>query len=160
MAYKKLSEQLQELNNPQRSDTFVKLFREAVREGKFEAAQLSERFTIPKQFRRRGAEDTYQRDTREMLFEVTPEFERWFEQTNQDLAASPSRGSGKVRPSLEAIESGQLDFKALAEETRRRLQSSFEKGQTLGKSRAATRGAAKAQPKGRGKAKAARAART
>lgn len=153
MAYKKLSEQLQDLSNPQRSDAFIRLFREAVREGRIEAAQLPERFTIPKQFRRRGEEGSYQREGREMLFEVTPEFERWFEQANQDLAASPSRGSGKVKPSLEAVESGQLDFKTLAADTRRRLQASFEKGQTLGKSRAATRGATKGQSKGRPKAK-------
>ncbi|BDP40041.1 hypothetical protein DAETH_00100 [Deinococcus aetherius] len=134
MAYKKLSEQMHELDNVQRSDAFLKQFREAVREGKFEATYLPERFTLPKQFSRRGGEGTYQRETKEMLFEVTPAFEKWFEQTNKDLVAT--RRAGTVKPSLEAIESGQLDFKALAAETRKRMQASFEKGQTLGKSRA------------------------
>ncbi len=73
MAYKKLSEQVHELSNPQRSDTFVKMFRDAVRDGKFEAAYMPERFTMPKQFTRRGSEGSYQRDTKEMLFEVTPQ---------------------------------------------------------------------------------------
>ncbi|WP_216323830.1 hypothetical protein [Deinococcus aestuarii] len=134
MAYKKLSEQMHELDNVQRSDAFLKLFREAVREGQFEATYLPERFTLPKQFSRRGGEGTYQRETKEMLFEVTPDFEKWFEQTNKDLGAT--RRAGTVKPSLEAIESGQLDFKELAADTRKRMQASFEKGQTLGKSRA------------------------
>ena len=125
---------MQKLSNPQRTDTFVKMFRDAVRQGQFEAAYMPERFTLPKQFSRRGGEGTYQRETKEMLFEVTPAFEKWFEQTNKDLGAT--RRAGTVKPSLEAIESGQLDFGALAAETRKRMQASFEKGQTLGKSRA------------------------
>lgn len=136
MAYRKLSEQMHELDNVQRSDAFLKLFREAVRQGEFEATFLPERFTMPKQFSRRGAEGTYQRETKEMLFEVTPAFEKWFEQTNKDLGVT--RRAGNVKPSMEAIESGQLDFRTLAEDTRRRMQASFEKGQALGKSRART----------------------
>lgn len=156
MAYRKLSEQLRELKNPQRSDAFIKQFREAVREGKLDATYLSERFTLPKEFKRRGAEGSYQRDSREMLFEVTPEFEQWFEQTNQDLSA-PGR-VGKPKPTAENIEAGLVDFKALAEETRRKMQASFKKGQALGKSRAnrAAPKTAKGQAKGRGRAKAAR----
>ncbi|EYB66954.1 hypothetical protein DEIPH_ctg060orf0034 [Deinococcus phoenicis] len=135
MAYKKLSEQLQELGNPQRSDAFVRQFREAVREGKIDATYLPERFTLPKEFKRRGAEGSYQRDSREMLFEVTPDFEQWFEQTNNDLAATPTRRSGTPKPTAENIEAGVVDFKALAEETRRKMQASYEKGQALGRSR-------------------------
>lgn len=135
MAYKKLSEQMQELKNPQRSDAFVRQFREAVREGKIDATYLPERFTLPKEFKRRGAEGGYQRDSREMLFEVTPDFEQWFEQTNNDLAASPSRRSGTPKPTVENIEAGVVDFRALAEETRRKMQASYEKGQALGRSR-------------------------
>lgn len=133
MAYKKLSEQLQELSNPQRSDSLVRAFREAVRTGEIEATELPERFTMPKEFKRRGAEGTYQREAREMLFEVTPKVEKWFEDKNQEFVVAPRRG--RVRASVEAIEAGELDFKALAEETRRRMQASFEKGQALGKSR-------------------------
>ncbi|GMA15639.1 hypothetical protein E5F05_20850 [Deinococcus metallilatus] len=134
MAYKKLSEQIQELSNPQRSDAFVKQFREAVREGQFDATYLPERFTMPKAFSRRGAEGSYQRDTKDMLFEVTPAFEQWFEQTNNELGAS--RRTGTVKPTAENIEAGLVDFRALAEETRRKMQASYEKGQALGKSRA------------------------
>lgn len=137
MTYKKLSEQMHELGNPQRSDAFVKMFREAVREGKFDATYLPERFTMPKQFSRRGEEGNYQRDTKDMLFEVTPAFEKWFEQTNSELAA-PSRRSGSPKPTAENIESGLVDFKALAEETRRKMQASYQKGQALGQSRART----------------------
>ncbi|WP_104991776.1 hypothetical protein [Deinococcus sp. NW-56] len=136
MAYRKLSEQIQDLSNPQRSDVFVKQFREAVREGKFDATFLTERFTMPKTFSRRGAEGTYQRDTRDMLFEVTPDFEAWFEQTNEAL--SSSRRTGNVKPTAENISAGLVDFKTLAEETRRKMQASFEKGQALGKSRTRT----------------------
>ncbi|MPY68082.1 hypothetical protein F8S09_15605 [Deinococcus sp. SDU3-2] len=135
MAYKKLSEQIQELANPQRSDVFIRQFRDAVREGQIDATYLSERFTLPKEFKRRGAEGSYQRDAREMLFEATPEFEAWFEQTNNELAATTSRRGGTPKPTAENIEAGLVDFKALAEETRRKMQSSFEKGQTLGRSR-------------------------
>ncbi|MDB5044378.1 MAG: hypothetical protein JWQ08_428 [Deinococcus sp.] len=134
MTYKKLSEQIHELSNPQRSDSFVKLFRDAVRQGKFDATYMPERFTMPKQFSRRGAEGTYQRDAKEMLFEITPEFEAWFDQTNRDLAAA--RKGGNIKPSVEAIESGLVDFKKMAEETRKKMQASYEKGQALGNSRA------------------------
>lgn len=136
MAYKKLSEQVRELTNPQRSDAFVKQFREAVRQGEFDAITLSERFTLPKEFSRRGAEGSYQKDARDMLVDVTPAFEKWFKQTNETLAAQPTRGSGgKPKPTVENIESGLIDFKALAEETRRKMQASYEKGQSLGNSR-------------------------
>ncbi|EYB68962.1 hypothetical protein DEIPH_ctg012orf0021 [Deinococcus phoenicis] len=151
MAYRKLSEQIHELGNPQRSDAFVKMFREAVREGKFDATYLPERFTMPKAFSRRGAEGTYQRDAKEMLFEVTPAFEKWFEQTNAELATS--RRTGTPKPTAENIEAGLVDFKALAEETRKKMQASYEKGQALGKSRArgtkssGTRSSAKAKSK-------------
>ncbi len=134
MAYKKLSEQVMELSNPQRSDTFVKLFQEAVRSGKIDGAYLPERFTMPKQFTRRGSTDTYQRDTREMIFDHTPDFEAWFDETNRELAAA--RRGGNIKPSMEAVESGLVDFQTMVEETRRKMQASFEKGQALGKGRA------------------------
>jgi len=129
MPYRKLSEQIQELTNPQRSDAFMRQFREAVRQGQFDAMNLPERFTLPKQFNRRGVEGTYQRDMRDMLFDVTPAFEKWFEQTNEALAAQASRGSAKLKPTAENVEAGLIDFKALAEETRRKMQASYEKGQ-------------------------------
>ncbi len=134
MTYRKLSEQVQQLSNQQRSDTFVKLFRDAVRDGKFEAAYLPERFVLPKQFTRRGSEDTYQREVKEMLFEVTSNFEKWFDQTNRELAAA--RKGGAIKPSVEAIEAGLVDFSKMAAETRKKMQASYEKGQALGKSRA------------------------
>jgi hypothetical protein len=136
--YKKLSEQVHELSNAQRSDTFVRMFRDAVRDGKFEAAYLPERFTLPKQFTRRGSDETYQRDTKEMLFEVTPKFEKWFDETNRELAAA--RKGGAIKPSVEAIEAGLVDFKQMAAETRQKMQASYEKGQALGKSRAKGKG--------------------
>lgn len=133
MTYKKLSEQVHELSNPQRSDTFVKMFRDAVRDGKFEAAYMPERFTMPKQFTRRGSEGTYQRDTKEMLFETTPKFDKWFEEVNRELAAA--RKGGTIKPSVEAIEAGLVDFKQMAAETRKKMQASYEKGQALGQTR-------------------------
>lgn len=133
MPYQKLSEQVQKLSNAQRSDAFVKLFRDAVRDGQFEAAYLPERFTLPKQYSRRGAEGTYQKDAKEMLFDATPKFEAWFEQTNRDLAAA--RKGSTIKPTLENIEAGLVDFKAMAADTRKKMQASYTKGQALGTSR-------------------------
>lgn len=137
MPYKKLSEQLQELDNTQRSDVFVKRFRDAVREGQFDAMTLPERFTLPKQYSRRGTEGTYQREGKDMLFDVTPAFTQWFDALNAELTTSKQRG-GKVKVSLDAVESGAVDFKALAEETRQKLQSRYAQGQSLGNSRKKT----------------------
>lgn len=133
MAYQKLSERVHQLSNAQRSDSFVKMFRDAVRDGQFEAAYLPERFTLPKQYSRRGTVDTYQKDTNEMLFDATPAFETWFEQINRELAAA--RKGGTIKPTLENIEAGLVDFKAMAAETRKKMQASYTKGQALGKSR-------------------------
>ncbi len=142
MAFRKLSEQVQNLSNPQRSDAFVKLFRAAVREGRFDAAYIPERFELPKQYSRRGSEERYAKDSKDMVFEQTPEFEHWFENVNRDL--SGGRRAARVKPSLDAFERGELDFKALADETRRKMDASFKKGQNLGQSRAAgSRGRAK-----------------
>ncbi|BDP44457.1 hypothetical protein DAETH_44260 (plasmid) [Deinococcus aetherius] len=138
MPYTTLSEQIKNLSNPQRSDTFVKRFRDAVREGELEAAELPRRFTLPKTYRKRGSDETGTRDVRDMVFEPTPEFEAWFARVNEELSSGRERRT-RVKPTLENIEAGALDFKALAEETRRRLNASFEKGQALGKSRAQSR---------------------
>ncbi|MFC4638455.1 hypothetical protein [Deinococcus hohokamensis] len=138
MPYAKLSEQIQKLANPQRSDAFVKQFRNAVREGDIEAADLPSRFTLPKQFSRRGQNETYQRDVKDMVFEVTPAFEKWFESINSELATN--RRGAKVKPTLENIEAGLIDFKELAAATRQKMEASYAKGQTLGNSR---KGAAK-----------------
>lgn len=137
MTYKKLSEQVRELSNPQRSDAFVKRFRDAVREGEIDAMNLQERFTMPKLYSRRGAEGTYQREAKDMLFEATPSFESWFEEVDKEL--NTSRRSARPKPSLEAVESGAIDFSEAVAETRRKMQASFEKGQALGNSRARNR---------------------
>ena len=153
MAYKQLSEQVQQLNNPQRSDTFVKAFRSAVRDGRIEAAYIQERFTLPKSYTTRGSEDTYSKDSRDMIFDVTPEFEEWFRDLNKELAVS--RRGGKIRATVENIEAGLVDFKALAEETRRKMHNSFSKGQQLGASRKkpAAKSATKAAPRRVGRPK-------
>ena len=135
MSYKRLSEQVQELTNAQRSDAFVRQFREAVRQGELKAIYLpGERFTLPKQYTRRGQSGSYQKDSKDMLFEYTPEFESWFEGVNRDLAVS-RRGSN-IKPTLENVEAGLVDFEVLARETQEKMQASFEKGQALGKTRA------------------------
>ena len=46
-----------------------------------------------------------------------------------------ARKGGKIKPTVENIEAGLIDFRALAEETRRKMHSSFSKGQQLGASR-------------------------
>ncbi|WP_102124974.1 hypothetical protein [Deinococcus planocerae] len=104
---------------------------------------------LSKTYRRRGSDETGIREARELVIEVTPKYEAWFQQMNEELAAVPSRNA-KVKPTVENIESGAVDFKTLAEETRRKMQASFEKGQQLGQSRAQkTRGAKAKTTRGR-----------
>ena len=143
MAYEKLSVQVEKLTNPQRSDAFFKQFREAVREGKIEAADLPERFELPKEYRRRGADETYTRTVKDMVVNVTPAYKKWFDDVNETLSI-PTRRAGTPKASLEAVEAGDVDFAAMVEETRRKMQASFEKGQNLGNTRKA---AAKPQAK-------------
>ncbi|GGO32905.1 hypothetical protein GCM10008949_31240 [Deinococcus humi] len=136
MVYRKLSELVISLESPQQSDTFVKLFKAAVRDGRVIATDLPERFTLPKNHVRRGAEGTYQRDTREMVYEVTPKVEQWVQETQAALAQVRTR-TRKVKLTSEAVEAGEVDFQALAAETRRKMQAKYEKGQkpSQGKSR-------------------------
>ncbi|MGX9688290.1 hypothetical protein ACTQ9L_14235 [Deinococcus wulumuqiensis] len=136
MAYRKLSEIVMELEHPQQSDRFVKMFRNAVREGDIDAIELKERFTLPKQYKRRGGEGSYERQARDMVFEATPKSEKWIGQAKDDLSKISTRGGrSKVVPSLETVESGEVDFKALVEETRRNMESKYNRGQQLGSSR-------------------------
>ncbi|MBB6099866.1 hypothetical protein HNR42_003326 [Deinobacterium chartae] len=138
MGYRKLSDQVRMLKNPQRSDVFVRLFRTAVREGRFDAAYLPERFELPKVYARRdNAGESYRKDARDMVFEVSPDFERWFAELDSELNSSKRRR--RIKPSLEAYEQGLIDFRAAAEETRRKMMASQEKGQKLGRSRGKTR---------------------
>ena len=133
MPYITLSEQVKKLHNPQRSDAFVKLLRSAVREGEVMAADLPARFDLPKQYARRGEREKYTRKVRDMVIDATPKFETWFDQTNVEL--SPARTGGRIKVSLESVEAGLVDFKALAAETRKKMGASFSKGQALGKGR-------------------------
>ncbi len=80
-----------------------------------------------------------------MLFEVTPEFESWFEEQNKDLAVT--RQGSSLKPTVENIQAGLVDFEALAKETQARMQASYEKGQKLGKSRGGKKTAAKSSSK-------------
>ena len=134
MAYEKLSAQVEQLTNPKRSDAFVKQFRNAVREGKIEAADLPERFELPKEYRRRGADGTYSRTMKDMVVDVTPAYKKWFDGVNEELSQNTRRASAP-KASLESVESGDVDFAAMVEETRKKMQASFAKGQSLGNSR-------------------------
>lgn len=140
MAYKKLSEVVMELEQPQQSDKFVKMFRDAVRDGEIDALDLKERFTMPKQYQRRGQEGSYTRDTRDMIFLETDKSSKWIEQASAALSqVMPRGGRGKVKPSIEALEAGELDFKELVEQTRRSMQAKHARGQQLGNSRKTTK---------------------
>ena len=98
------------------------------------AAGLPSRFELPKKFAKRFTDTTYSRSVKDMLIEVTPKYEAWFEKVNKELA--PARNGGEVKVTAEAIEAGLVDFKTLAAETRKKMHASFAKGQSLGKSRA------------------------
>ncbi len=135
MAYRKLSELVSELNNPQQSDTFIKLFKAAVREGKVDAMELPERFTMPKVYNRRGAEGSYQRNAREMLYDDNAKAEAWIQATVETLSKAKTPRTHKVKISIENVENGEIDFQAAVEETRRKMQAKYEKGYQLGMSR-------------------------
>ena len=134
MAYRRLSDLVNDLENPQQSDKFVKLFKAAVRDGRVIAMDLPERFRLPKNYTSRGTKDTYQRDTREMVYEATPKAEKWVQEARAALAQARTR-TKKVKLTSEAVESGEVDFKVLAAETRRKMQAKREKGQQLGQGR-------------------------
>lgn len=146
MSYAKLSEQVSNLTNPQRSDIFVRRFRDAVREGDIEAADLPSRFDLPKEYKRRGAEGSYSRSVREMVVNVTPAYTKWFDSINEELNTNTRRAAAP-KASLEAVEAGDVDFAAMVEETRRKLAASYEKGQNLGNSRKAAAAPATAKPR-------------
>lgn len=151
MPYITLSDQIKKLQNPQRSDVFVKQLREAIREGVIDAADTPGRFELPQKFSKRGSEETYTRTAKDLIIDGTPEFEAWFARVNQELAR-PRKGA-RVKVSLESIEAGLVDFKAMAAETRRKLGVSFEKGHHLGKSRASAQEKAKPSTKSPGRPK-------
>ncbi|GGR40141.1 hypothetical protein [Deinococcus ruber] len=134
MSYIKLSQQVEKLQNPQRSDVFVKQLRAAVREGEFDAGDLPERFTLPKSFNKRGSAESYSRSVRDMVIDATPEFDAWFERINREL--TPARTGGKIQTTVANIEAGLIDFKTLAAQTRQKMAASYSKGQALGTSQA------------------------
>lgn len=138
MTYKKLSELLNEYPQAQHIGTLHKAFLAAVREGQVDATYTGERFSLPKVFRRRNAAETYQREVREMIFEVTPQFEAWFKKATHQLETKRVRKE-RVKPTAEAIESGEFDFKAAVEATRNKMKNSFDRGQKLGQTKAKAR---------------------
>ncbi|MFC5596026.1 hypothetical protein [Deinococcus cellulosilyticus] len=133
MKLQKLSEAVSGLNNPQRSDQFVRAFRNAVRDEVFDAAEIEGRFELPKEYSRRNSNETYKRQAKEMIFEVTPTYQKWYEEVTLDL--NTSKRQKRVKPTLEAYSSGALDFRAAAAATREKMKASEQKGKKLGSSR-------------------------
>ncbi|GGJ29121.1 hypothetical protein [Deinococcus roseus] len=133
MKLQKLSEAVQGLNNAQRSDQFVRQFRNAVRDEIFDAAEIEGRFELPKEYSRRSSGDTYKRQAKEMIFELTPAYEKWYEEVTQEL--NTSKRQKRIKPTLEAYASGSLDFKTAAAATREKMKASEQKGKKLGSSR-------------------------
>lgn len=114
-----------------RSDTFVKEFKDAIREGQFKAAVYKgKRFTLPKKFTRRHEEGTFTKDSRDYMIQNSEEFHEWFNEINSRLLVS--REGGKIPLTAEAINAGLIDFDELADETRQKLKRSHEKGRNLG----------------------------
>jgi len=142
MPYITLSDQIKKLHNPQRSDTFVKQLRDAIREGDIDAVSTPGRFELPKTYSKKGSTEKYTRTAKDLIIDGTPEFEAWFAKVNKELSSTKA---GKVKVTAKAIEAGLVDFKALAAETRRKMGANFEKGQKLGTSRAGAK--VKAAPK-------------
>lgn len=142
MAYKKLSDLVNELPNAQQSEAFVQRFRAAVRTGEIEAADLPERFVLPKVYRPRSEGGRTEKQVRDMLFSDNRKIQQWVTATAEELSQATGR-QRRPRVSYETIEAGQVDFAELAAETRRKLQARYEKGQQLGKSRAKKTGSSK-----------------
>lgn len=133
MNLKKLSEATIEFNNPQRSDQFVRLFRNAVRDEVFDAAEVEGRFALPKQYTRRGSNESYSKQAKEMIFEVTPAYQAWFDETVESLTRN--KRQKRIKPTLEAYSQGLLDFKTAAAATREKMKASEAKGKQLGNTR-------------------------
>jgi hypothetical protein len=97
------------------------------------SAALPNCFTLPKTFGRRGTDEAHQRDVKDIVFEISPAYNAWLADIKKELASS--RRGGTIKPTLENIEVGLVDFKELAATTRQKMQASFSKGQALGNSR-------------------------
>ena len=137
MNYIRLSEIVANFPEVQQSDALVKRLRAAVREGELVAAELPERFVLPKQFRKKKLGDSYRRDTRELVFEATPLLQKWVEDATESLRGV--QRPRKVVITAAAIENGEVDFRELAAQTRAAIQAKFERGHDLVRSRNAAR---------------------
>lgn len=134
MTYKTLDLVLNDLNNKGRSAGFVKLLRSAVRQGQVDAAYLPGRVEVPATTRSNSAAP---QTARNMIIKITPAFDAWFTEVNAALTGPPR----KPVVTLEAFESGELDFAQYVLETRLLLNSKYERGQQLGRSTKAARDA-------------------
>ncbi|MDR6218281.1 hypothetical protein [Deinococcus soli (ex Cha et al. 2016)] len=143
MPYQTLDLVLNNLNDKGRSAKFMKLLHSAVREGRVDAAYLPGRVEIPATTRSNSAAP---RTSRNMIIEITPAFDAWFAEVNAELTG-PER---KPAVTLEAFESGELSFEQYVQETRRLLNSKYERGQQLGRSTKAAREAKTRSAKGAG----------
>lgn len=141
MTYKTLDLVLNDLNNTSRSAGFMKMLNTAVREGRVDAAYLPGRVEVPATTRSNSAAP---RTARNMIIKITPAFDAWFTEVNAALTG-PAR---KPAVTLEAFESGELDFAQYVQETRLLLNSKYERGQQLGRSTKAAREAKRRGVKG------------
>lgn len=114
----------------QRSDTFVKRFKDAISEEEIDAGiYRQEKFTLPKLFHKRDQGGTHQKEIRDYIIQNDDKFQKWFEETNTSLVATRE---GKVPVTLDNITSGLIDFADLVRGTREGIRQSKEKGRNLG----------------------------
>jgi len=98
---------------------------------------MPQRFKLPKKFAKPSTGKTYSRVVKDMIIDGTPKFEAWFVKINKELI--PTRSGTKIKVTTEAIEAGLVDFEGLAAETRKKMETSFKKGQKLGIRRTANK---------------------
>lgn len=100
MPYVTLGEMLARLDDPQKSEAFLRMFHAHVRERRVTAANLPTRFELPQRYVTKTGEPRI-RTRRDMVIDSNAEFERWFKQANEDLNAGlvpprrPKRKNGQ-----------------------------------------------------------------
>lgn len=147
-----LSTELVALDLPQQSDKFVKLLRQAIRDGVVSASHAAESIPLPKVYRfkvstgtdtrerkRTTAEgDGYTKKTNQMVILQNEAYQTWFEKTKEELGeikrTSGGKRSGGTLLSVAALMSDPALFSQGVESTKNRLRKHQEQAAKLASS--------------------------
>lgn len=128
--YRTLEDLSHQLKRPGSSLTFLKAFRNEVRQGHIDGAYLPGKFTLPGST---SSGTQRLRQHRNMIYLHTDQVEQWFTNFN----ASQQRLTVKV--TAEAVINGDVNFQDLVQKTRQAMQQRYDHGQTLGRQQARKR---------------------